>query len=286
MNLNNQYKTFPFSYYCPQIIEVYKDSLSKTLQNYKVDNELVNKEKSLTLTEEIEKKIKIKYNLLIPALFMEIKSGIYDIYFEKEDLKNVIFLKNQFFKNLGEIKYIEINGKIAYVLYEYYFSTILAFHILKDMINFENKNQIFIKLMTREEEEKKLQDTKFTFTFNTDDFFVKENEKSENFNSFIESFNIDEGHSINLPDTTDKAKYICNYEIQIENDESFKVTSRIIGVKGMNVQKLLYESCKLYNDKTTKLRLRGKGSGYKEGLNNKGMIYNLIKKVMILYNYV
>jgi hypothetical protein len=91
MNLNNQYKTFPFSYYCPQIIEVYKDSLSKTLQNYKIDNDLSVKDKSLTLTEEIEKKIKIKYNLLIPAIFMEIKSGPYDITFEKEDLKNVIY---------------------------------------------------------------------------------------------------------------------------------------------------------------------------------------------------
>jgi hypothetical protein len=37
------------------------------------------------------------------------------------------------------------------------------------------------------------------------------------------------------------------------------------------MKQILQQSSVLYNDKTTKLRLRGKGSGYKEGVNNKGI---------------
>ena len=60
-------------------------------------------------------------------------------------------------------------------------------------------------------------------------------------------------------------KYVCNYNIQIENDESFNVTKRIIGKNGYFLKKIIYEGCIKFNDYSTKIRLRGKGSGYKEG---------------------
>jgi hypothetical protein len=86
MHLDNQYKKFPFSYYCPQMIEEFKDSLTKKFEQLTVENELP---KELTLAEEIEVKIKTKYNLLLPAIYMEIKSGDNEIVFDKEDLKKV-----------------------------------------------------------------------------------------------------------------------------------------------------------------------------------------------------
>jgi len=66
-------------------------------------------------------------------------------------------------------------------------------------------------------------------------------------------------------------KFICNYEIQIENDVYFQVTKRIIGNKGLYLKAILYDSCGRYGDYSTKIRLRGRGSGFKEGLNHEGI---------------
>ena len=85
MNLNNQIKTL--SYYCPQLVDEYKISICNALKNLKIEE---SKNNELTLTDEIEKKIKQKYNLLIPAIFIEAKSGKNDIVLEKEDLSRVI----------------------------------------------------------------------------------------------------------------------------------------------------------------------------------------------------
>ena len=65
-------------------------------------------------------------------------------------------------------------------------------------------------------------------------------------------------------------KYVCNYNIQIENEPEFQVTRRLIGNKGAYLKKILYDTCIKYSDYTTKIRLRGKGSGYKEGPSMQG----------------
>ena len=62
-------------------------------------------------------------------------------------------------------------------------------------------------------------------------------------------------------------KYTCKYEILIPNDKEFQVARRLIGSKGCNMKKILNE-CK-QNNNNIKLRLRGRGSGYKEGPQNK-----------------
>lgn len=67
-------------------------------------------------------------------------------------------------------------------------------------------------------------------------------------------------------------KFICNFEIQIENDEYFRVTKRIIGNKGLYLKAILYDCCGKYGDYSTKIRLRGRGSGFKEGFNHEGII--------------
>ncbi|OMJ84528.1 hypothetical protein SteCoe_14335 [Stentor coeruleus] len=69
--------------------------------------------------------------------------------------------------------------------------------------------------------------------------------------------------------TEPNAKYTCRFEIQIENDKDFQVARRLIGPKGNNMKKI-GEICSkgLGNGKMhdfVKLRLRGKGSGFKEG---------------------
>ena len=59
-------------------------------------------------------------------------------------------------------------------------------------------------------------------------------------------------------------KYVCNYLVQIESDENFLVTKRIIGKNGCFLKKIIQEACIKYGDFSTKIRLRGKGSGYIE----------------------
>ena len=52
--------------------------------------------------------------------------------------------------------------------------------------------------------------------------------------------------------------------IQIENDDNFFVTKRIIGKNGCFLKKIIQEACIKFGDFSTKIRLRGKGSGYIE----------------------
>ena len=67
-------------------------------------------------------------------------------------------------------------------------------------------------------------------------------------------------------------KYTCRYEIQIDNEKEFQVARRVIGSKGANMKRII-EECSEGFDKSVnpyeivKLRLRGKGSGFKEGQN-------------------
>lgn len=62
-------------------------------------------------------------------------------------------------------------------------------------------------------------------------------------------------------------KFIANYLIQIPNDEKFGVSRRIIGPKGSTIKQIL--NCfRFCSEHRLKIRLRGIGSGYKEGSNN------------------
>ena len=77
----------------------------------------------------------------------------------------------------------------------------------------------------------------------------------------------------NINDINDEknfGKYTCKYEILIANDKDFQIARRLIGSKGCNMKNII-NGCKSGpNDSdNVKLRLRGKGSGYKEGPDNK-----------------
>jgi hypothetical protein len=64
-------------------------------------------------------------------------------------------------------------------------------------------------------------------------------------------------------------KYTCRFDIQIDNDKEFQVARRLIGAKGCNMKRIIEICCKgaSYDQlqDMVKLRLRGKGSGFKEG---------------------
>lgn len=63
-----------------------------------------------------------------------------------------------------------------------------------------------------------------------------------------------------LRTTTDpQRKFTCRFEIGIENEREFQVARRIIGQKGINMKDIVART-------DAKLRLRGKGSGYLEGI--------------------
>ncbi|KAF7457560.1 RRM domain and KH domain protein [Cryptosporidium felis] len=55
-------------------------------------------------------------------------------------------------------------------------------------------------------------------------------------------------------------KYTARYEIQIPPDDQFQIARRIIGTRGINMKRI-------FKLTQSKLRLRGKGSGYLEGYN-------------------
>ena len=71
-------------------------------------------------------------------------------------------------------------------------------------------------------------------------------------------------------------KFTCRYEIQIENDKEFQVARKIIGSKGYNMKRIIDLCLKEATAEmrasvdAVKLRLRGRGSGYKEGPDKQG----------------
>ena len=73
-----------------------------------------------------------------------------------------------------------------------------------------------------------------------------------------------------------QSKFTCKYNILIENQKNFHIAKKIIGSKGCNMKNIIsaaLRDCEYTQDHKTnnlvKLRLRGKGSGFKEGPENK-----------------
>ena len=88
------------------------------------------------------------------------------------------------------------------------------------------------------------------------------------FNQSINQKNFNQNIN-NNNDEKNLGKYTCKYEILIANDKDFQIARRLIGSKGCNMKNIINE-CKSSGDgEGIKLRLRGKGSGYKEGPENK-----------------
>lgn len=93
-------KNFPFSYYNSQLfsdLQPSQENLSKKFDSLSLDSELkessevnLESERQMNLKEKLESDIKNKYNLIIPAILIEVQeNGRNSIQFQKEDLKNV-----------------------------------------------------------------------------------------------------------------------------------------------------------------------------------------------------
>ena len=95
--------------------------------------------------------------------------------------------------------------------------------------------------------------------------YTRDNKDSANLNKNINNTNNTEEEN-----KEKSGKYTCRFEILIDNDKEFQVARKLIGSRGCNMKKIV-ESCEgsLSDPNDVKLRLRGKGSGYKEGPFNK-----------------
>ena len=89
-------------------------------------------------------------------------------------------------------------------------------------------------------------------------------------NTFNQNMMNNNNNNTNNNDEKNFGKYTCKYEILIANDKDFQIARRLIGSKGCNMKNIINE-CKIGggDGEGIKLRLRGKGSGYKEGPQNK-----------------
>ena len=97
---------------------------------------------------------------------------------------------------------------------------------------------------------------------------IQKNYKNRMFNRnnlFVNNNYINNIKNINNNEDKFSGKYTCKFEILLENDSEFQISRKVIGSKGINMKKIIDE-CQLEGEsESVKLRLRGKGSGYKEG---------------------
>ena len=107
---------------------------------------------------------------------------------------------------------------------------------------------------------------------NINNILINPNNNLINNNKFMQNNNNNNlnNNNHNTGEEKNSGKYTCKYEILIENNPDFQIARRLIGSKGYNMKKIINECSKSGEDgEGVKLRLRGKGSGYKEGPENK-----------------
>ena len=95
----------------------------------------------------------------------------------------------------------------------------------------------------------------------TNNSYINQNNHNNQNSIIINHNSINQNNNIN--NNSNIGKYICKYEILIPNEKDFRIAKRIIGSKGNNMKKIVDLV------QGIKLRLRGKGSGFKEGPKNK-----------------
>ena len=95
----------------------------------------------------------------------------------------------------------------------------------------------------------------------TNNSYINQNNHNNQNSIIINHNSINQNNIIN--NNSNIGKYICKYEILIPNEKDFRIAKRIIGSKGNNMKKIVDLV------QGIKLRLRGKGSGFKEGPKNK-----------------
>ena len=275
---------------------IFKNSLIN-VKLIEFPNEFLNSEDKI----EYNKKnniIKKMYNLIFPSIQIEYDSNKINI--NKEIL-------NKFFSDFGEIKYFYVFTNKILIFYKYYFSSILAFDTLNENLNEKSNNNNNLENIFYEEIEKNInlnlnnliEISNEEKSNEKNQIFIQKNKEINLLNKILiwraiminiiktykNFFNYNNNNNtlnINFTEIQNKKnkisfntkqnsnyilKFVTNYQIQIENDEEFNVKERILGKNGFFLKKIIYESCTKFNDFSTKIRLRGKGSGYKERKN-------------------
>ena len=148
--------------------------------------------------------------------------------------------------NLNLNTFNNINNNIGIINNYNNFNNYNNINVINNMNNISNINNLNINI--------------------NDNFDYRMFNRNNNYNQYNNNINI---KNVNLNEDKISGKYTCKYEILIENDSEFQIARRLIGSKGINMKKIINECKKDGERETVKLRLRGKGSGYKEGPQNK-----------------
>lgn len=186
---------------------------------------------------------------------------------EQSDLKRV-------FDNIGEVWSIGIvdGGKKAIVILSSFEEVLKAFSILhgKEIVGHKTQDQLQLGFLEDSAEGRTLlEEAKKS---NQKSVVLSEEQQPESKKTIDITFSNQKSNS----QANQLPKLTCKYEIEPFDEgasKAFLLSKRIIGPKGSNMKKII-EECfadRPFEADALKLRLRGKGSGFKEGPQNKGI---------------
>ena len=207
-------------------------------KNERADDSLKFKIQSLITNVEVKQKVLEKLesqNITHPCLKLEIVDcDTVDLTIDEPDVMKV-------FECFGQVASLKINGKNAVIEYKDLVSAYFAITILDGKELPELNVTLQVSWFTPAEPRTPLKE-------------------------------LNQVLSQDSTNTSDEnLKYTCRFDIQIDNDKEFQVARRLIGPKGSNMKRIIDKCCKGINGQAhdiIKLRLRGIGSGFKEGPNN------------------
>lgn len=162
---------------------------------------------------------------------------------------NMIINTNNMNNNINLNAFNNINN-IGFMNHYNNFNNFNNINVINNMNNINNINNLNINI----------NDNYNYRLFNSNDLY------NHGHNNNIKIKNI---KNVNMYDDKISGKFTCKYEILIENDPEFQIARKLIGSKGYNMKQIINEFKTEGEAEPVKLRLRGKGSGYKEGPQNK-----------------
>lgn len=184
-----------------------------------------------------------------PCLKVEISDTINSVFkIDKNDLIKV-------FGYFGEVKDVKVLGNVALVLFKDLISAFFAQKVFNNKAIPQLNVILLVSWYYNQDESLTIS---LTDTQNTPTSICK-SIKSQEIKSFL-------------------IKYTARFDVQIENDEEFQVARKLIGPKGVNMKNIVEKCCQGLDGPVhdiIKLRLRGKGSGFKEGTDQLESMENL-----------
>lgn len=200
-------------------------------------------EKLDSLIVGIEEKIKSKYNLIIPALSVELHQ---EMKLDKADLTT-------FFKYFGEIVYISIEKLKFYVLYKYNISCAYAYDTLINMVSLKKLNATIVLQSNKMDNETKSDIDIISSTYKTlidsfrngsknilDNKNIKERERESLRERELDIQN-QHANSLILEESINNSMYTIKEEVSIDeadhkainnSENKFSITTEAHGIQG------------------------------------------------------